>query len=145
MSPELIRSLDLIKALMPPDQPWWIIGSTALHLSGLDISPKDIDVVASAEVIEAARIALNAPSPPPRHDPKFRSNPYFQHTPDGGLEIDFMGDLEVLSAGLWHGLQIESQLMVAGVRIPSLGEQRRILSLFGRDKDLARIKAMDGL
>ncbi|ESQ78239.1 hypothetical protein [Asticcacaulis sp. YBE204] len=138
MTPELRLSLDLIRSIMPQDQPWWIIGSTALCLSGVDIVPKDVDVFASSAVIEAARIKLNAETMPPRPDGRFRSNPYFQHTPEGGVEIDFMGDLEVFSGGEWGKLQIESEDWVDALPVPSLEEQVRILHLFGRDKDIVR-------
>ncbi|MDC7681953.1 hypothetical protein PQU92_01605 [Asticcacaulis sp. BYS171W] len=144
MTPELRLSLDLIRSIMPQDEPWWIIGSTALCLSGVDIVPKDVDVFASSAVIEAARVKLNATPMPPRPDGKFRSNPYFQHTPDGGVEIDFMGDLEVFSEDEWSKLQIESKVWIEGLPLPSLEDQAKILYLFGRDKDLKRIALIGG-
>ncbi len=146
MSPELIRSAELIARVMPAGGDWWIIGSAALALNGIAVEPKDIDVFASAAVIDAARAALDVPAMPSGSD-RFRSTPYFQFRPDGGVEIDFMGDLEVWSGGAWGGLHIESRLRVncgsVNVFTPSLDEQRRILHLFGRPKDLARAALID--
>jgi len=146
MSPELIRSAELIARLMPQDGAWWIIGSSALALRGIDVEPKDIDVFASAQVIEAARLALGVSAMPSGSD-RFRSSPYFQYRPDGGVEIDFMGGLQVWSKGIWTDLQIESTVLVScgsvTLFVPSLNEQARILHLFGRPKDLARGALID--
>lgn len=145
MPPDLRRSLDLIRRLMPPEQPWWLIGSAALFLSGVRVTVRDVDVYGPSEVIEVALIALGVPVSPPRADARFRSSPYFQYRPDDGLEIDFMGGLQVFSAGEWHELRIESDAWIEGVRVPTLSEQAAILRLFGRPKDRARLALMPGL
>ncbi len=141
MSPDLIRSAELITRAMPADARWWIIGSAALALSGVDVAPGDVDVFAASDIIEAARLALGVEALPSGSD-RFRSSPYFQVRPVGGLEIDFMGGLEVHAGGAWHPLQIETRVPVsvgnAVLHLPSLDEQARILRLFGRPKDLAR-------
>lgn len=139
MADPLQISLDLIAAVMPADAPWWIIGSTALKLSGIDVEPRDVDVFAASEVIETARVKLGAAAMAPRPDAQFRSNPYFQFRPQGGLEIDFMGNLEVISRDAWTPLVIDSRVAVDRMFVPSLDEQARIFRLFGRPKDLARI------
>ncbi len=141
MSPELIRSAQCIARVMPADGDWWIIGSAALALSGIPVEPKDIDVFAASDVIELARRGLGATAIPSGSD-RFRSSPYFQFEPEGGLPIDFMGGLEVLVANVWISLQIESRAAVTvgsiTLFIPNLEEQARILHLFGRPKDLTR-------
>lgn len=144
MPPDLRRSLDLIRRLMPPEQPWWLIGSAALFLSGLPVTVRDVDVYGPSAVIEAARIALGVPVSPPRADNRFRSRPYFQYRPPGGLEIDFMGGLQVFSAGDWRELRIESDMWIEGVRVPTLSEQAALLRLFGRPKDRARLALISG-
>ncbi len=147
MSPEVIRSAEVIARVMPAGANWWIIGSAALALSGLDVEPKDIDVFAASGVIEQARRALGVAATPAGSD-RFRSNPYFQFRPEGGLEIDFMGGLEVLAEGTWTRLHIESHTAVtigsATLFVPGLEEQGRILRLFGRPKDLAREAQIGG-
>ena len=141
MSPELIRSAELIARVMPADADWWIIGSAALALSGIDVTPRDIDVFAASDVVEAARRALDVAARPSGSD-RFRSSPYFQFRPEGGVEIDFMGSLEVRSNDAWIGLRIESRLPVScgpeTLFVPSLDDQAAILRLFGRPGDLAR-------
>lgn len=146
MSPELICSAECIARVMPANADWWVIGSAALALSGIDVEPRDIDVFAASEVIEAARAALNVPAMPSGSD-RFRSQPYFQFFPTGGLEIDFMGGLQVHSAGEWIDLRIESKLLVScgkiGLFVPSLDDQVRILTLFGRPKDVERLELIE--
>ncbi len=143
MADPLQISLDFVATVMPADAPWWIIGSTALKLSGVEVEPRDVDVFAASGVIEAVRLKLGAAAMAPRPDAQFRSMPYFQFQPEGGLEIDFMGNLEVFSRGSWTALAIESRIIAGNIFIPSLDEQRRILHLFGRPKDLARIELID--
>ena len=147
MSPELIRSAECIARIMPAHSDWWIIGSAALLLSGIDVEPQDVDVFAASDVVEAARAALGVPVMPSGSD-RFRSNPYFQFQPAGGVPIDFMGGLEVRSSDTWHRLRIESKLAVTvgntTLFVPTLDEQARILRLFDRPKDLARAALIAG-
>jgi len=142
MSPELIRSTEVIARVMPGDRDWWIIGSAALALSGISVEPQDIDVFAASDVIEQARLALGVPAMPSGSD-RFRSIPYFQFHPEGGLPIDFMGGLEVRVADTWVPLHIESRVSVSirnvTLFVPDLEEQVAILRLFDRPKDLARV------
>ena len=141
MSPELVHSAECLARIMPADSQWWIIGSAALALSGIPVEPRDIDIFAASDVIEAARVALKVPAMPSGSD-RFRSDPYFQFQPKRGLPIDFMGGLEVLSNDTWIRLHIESCIAVtignAKLFVPTLEEQAAILRLFGRPKDLAR-------
>ncbi len=141
MSPALIRSAECIARVMPANADWWIIGSAALALSGIDVEPRDIDVFAASNVIEAARMVLGVPAVPSGSD-RFRSSPYFQFCPDGGVDIDFMGGLQVKSADGWIDLRIKSKVVVtcgnASLFVPSLDDQLSILTLFGRPKDQAR-------
>ncbi len=141
MSPEFTRSAECLTRVMPAGSDWWLIGSAALALSGIDVTPRDIDVFAASDVIEAARRTLGVAASPSR-SALFRSAPYFQAKPEGGIEIDFMGGLEVHAAGKWTSLHIESRISItygnATFFVPSLEEQAAILRLFGRPKDLAR-------
>ncbi len=147
MPPKLVRSAECIARIMPADSDWWIIGSAALQLSGIPVEPKDIDVFAASDVIEAARAVLGVPVMPPGSD-RFRSSPYFQFQPGEGLSIDFMGGLEVFSKNAWTSLRIESRIAVtvgnATLFVPTLDEQARILRLFDRPKDLARAALIAG-
>lgn len=146
MSPKLVRSAEVIARVMPAGADWWIIGSAALALSGVEVEPRDIDVFAASRVIEVARRALDVVTMPSSNE-RFRSDPYFQLCPDGGLEIDFMGALQVKTGERWVDLRIESKIRATcgsvTLFVPSIAEQGRILRLFGRPKDLARAALID--
>ena len=146
MSPELVRSAELIARIMPAGADWWIIGSAALALSGIDVEPRDIDVFAASDVMEAVRATLGVAAMPSSSD-RFRSDPYFQFHPEAGVEIDFMGGLQVWSESEWISLHIESKCPVTcgsgTLFVPNLDDQVCILRLFGRPKDLARIALIE--
>ncbi|WKL56457.1 hypothetical protein Q1W73_12245 [Asticcacaulis sp. ZE23SCel15] len=144
MTQALLRTFDFLSEVMPREPSWRVIGSAALWLSGVPIVPlpADVDVVASFEVIEGVRKALKVSLPvASRPDERFRSHRFFQYKPDGGVVIDFMGDLEVFS-GEWECLRFESCVSTGGVFVPDLHEQMAILRRFGRPKDLQRIETV---
>lgn len=124
--------------------PWWIIGSAALALAGVpDAPPQDIDVLCSAEDAGRLRAAWSAyldAGHAPQDGARFRSAfSRFAHLP---MPLEAMGGLEVRTDAGWQPLQVREDMAIDAdghaVRVPTLGEQRRILHLFGRDKDLAR-------
>lgn len=124
--------------------PWWIIGSAAMALAGVPGTlPQDIDVLCGRE--DAGRLRA-AWSPhldalyTPRDEARFRSAfSRFIHLP---IPLEAMGGLEVQTADGWQPLHVGQDMAVdvdgVAVRVPTLDEQRRILRLFGRAKDLAK-------
>jgi ABC-type multidrug transport system ATPase subunit len=88
--------------------------------------------------------AAGSPAPGAR----FRSDPYHRVDRPGCLPIETMGDLEVLSNGIWRKVRPETRVAVdigdATVFIPTLDEQLAILRLFGREKDLAKVGMVEG-
>ena len=58
------------------------------------------------------------------------------------MPVEVMGDLEVRVAGDWQPVRVASEVQVEvngqAIPVPALFEQRRILALFGREKDLAK-------
>ncbi|MDC7674707.1 hypothetical protein [Asticcacaulis machinosus] len=144
MTQALLRTFDFLREVMPPEPSWRVIGSGALWLSGVPVvpQPEDVDVVAPFEVIEGVRRALKVSLPvASKPDERFRSRPFFQYRPDGGVIVDFMGDLDVFGVE-WHRLRFESCVSAGGIFLPDLNEQVAILRRFGRPKDLQRIEAV---
>ncbi|GGZ40585.1 hypothetical protein [Asticcacaulis endophyticus] len=144
MTQALLRTFDFLSEVMPREPAWRVIGSAALWLSGVPVVPlpADVDVVAPFEVIEGVRKALQVSLPvASRPDERFRSHPFFQYKPDGGVVIDFMGDLEVFS-GEWSCLHFESCVSIGEIFVPDLHEQVTIMRRFGRPKDLQRIETV---
>jgi len=128
--------------------PWWLIGSTAMLLSGVDgVVPGDIDVLTSERDAEAfvARHAdmLDGNHRPPG-DALFRSRfARFRFSP---LPVEVMGGLQVRRDGAWVPVRIEATRMVdcggALVPAPEPTEQLRLFEWFGRDKDLDKARRL---
>jgi len=122
--------------------PWWLIGSTALHLAGeAEELPHDIDVLTSERDAEAF-IALHAGRLERDHEPadgtRFRSR--FARFGFDPLPVELMGGLQVAREGAWVPVRIEATRIIdcAGqaVPVPTLAEQLRLFEWFGREKDL---------
>ncbi|MBW8882334.1 MAG: hypothetical protein JF615_13180 [Asticcacaulis sp.] len=129
-------------AAVAPAAPWWLIGSVAAKLCGIDLEPEDVDVCASESIIEAMLTKLGVEPETRGQNDRFRSSPFCRVPVEGGLPIEVMGDLHVRQDGAWRPLVITTRLPVAvaggTVYVPSLEEQARIFELFGRPKDLAK-------
>ncbi len=138
----LAVSLARIVAAAPAGADWWLIGSVAAKLSGINVEPQDVDVLASTATIEAIADNLGGGVSQGNRNERFRSRPFCRVTVEHGLDIELMGDLEVCRSGIWQPLVVTSRVAVeiaAGtVYVPLLGEQVRIFELFGRPKDLAK-------
>lgn len=128
-----------------------LIGSAALILSGIKIDKiNDLDILTSdrdSDYLQAAwgsrRINEGISTDANRFSSKFASYKF------PVLDIEIMGALQVNRNGIWERLQVtEDRIIVTGgfeIKIPTLREQKRILQLFNREKDLERIKLIDKL
>lgn len=127
---------------------WVIIGSVAAYLSGADLVPKDVDYCASAEMIMRL-IGSDIGQNTAQNGQKIFSNPYFTVTAEGGIPIDFMGDLSVYDGNKWQKLVFKSRKSIkfefGDIYIPEVWEQIEILKAFGREKDLAKLPLLQAL
>jgi hypothetical protein len=131
--------------------PWWIIGSAAMALSGVPgVAPDDVDVLCSQRDADALRVAWRAhvdDGHVPQDGARFRSR--FARFTQLHMPLEVMGGLEVMSAEGWQPVRVAATACacIGGIEVPvpSLAEQVRILRLFGRGKDLARVAVLTGL
>lgn len=141
-SNDLQSAIDFVAAAMPGDSDWWIIGSAAVALLGLEVTVADVDIVASPDVVAGVLKHLGAAPLPPKTDSRFRSRPFARIERAGMLPVELMGGLEVNGTDGWQPLHIRSRQRVragaATVYIPSPEEQIAIFHRFGRDKDFVR-------
>ncbi len=136
----LFRLLELLDG---EQEPWWIIGSTAMVLSGIEgIVPEDIDVVAEGDMLRRVLAKAGVTEVAPKPHNQFRSNPYARIPVAGGADIEVQGDLELFENGAWTRLNFASRVPVplgnATLYVPCLDEQVRIFRRFGRAKDLMK-------
>lgn len=150
MDAALASALQEIARAAPPGRDdWWIIGSAALVLAGVEgIEPADVDLLGSSETLLGFLDRWGERPARPRPGARFRSDPYHRVDRPGSLPIETMGNLEVLSNGIWRKVRPATRVAVDigddAVFIPTLDEQLAILRLFGREKDLAKIGMVEG-
>ena len=150
MSPDMTSSFALIAdALQEARDDWWLIGGAAFWAHGLAAAGlKDIDVLlsyADAKQI-ARRYDLHAISV--EGTDLFRSRALFQWmTP--AIPVEFMSELEVKSGAQWHPVlpNTREEIILEGMQVfvPDADELMHIGKLFGRPKDLARVKQLQNL
>jgi hypothetical protein len=121
---------------------WWLIGSAAMVLMGVDLPAiDDIDILttpAGARAL-AARWGLEPTTPGPSE--RFDSEVFF-HRSDTPLAVEVMAGFRVKAAGAWVPVLPKSRVALAGPGgpwfAPSRGELLDMLALFGRAQDLRR-------
>ncbi len=137
------RSLATLIAAAPEGcDDWWLIGSAAAHLSGIDLEPQDVDVFGGRATIERFLANLGVVTQAGSQSDRFRSTPFQSLSVENGLPLEFMGDLHVRDGDEWHPLRLTTRVSVntpyGRVYMPSLAEQKAVFELFGRPKDLAK-------
>jgi hypothetical protein len=140
MDERLAATLQLIAAKAPQADDWWIIGSAAAALMGVDLEPQDVDIFGGADTIRQFCAALGSAPKPAAANPLFKSEPFEVFTGEGLLPIELMGDMQLYRDGVWTPFAILSRISVefggGTVYVPSLPEQAAIFTAFGRSKDL---------
>ena len=128
---------------------WCIIGSSAMILSGIKLDNTfDIDILTTDKGSDELQKSLHeymVVNPVTKENDLFRSN--FAQFNFPLMNVEAMGGLQVKKNGIWQNVHISDFCEVPignmVVKIPTLDEQKRLLLLFGRDKDLKRIRLFD--
>ena len=135
---------------------FYVIGASAMILSGIEVGETaDIDILTtemnSCKLQHLLKTYMEI-SPETKEDDLFRSN--FARFKLPLMDIEVMGDLQIKKNDIWQSVCVkeykemnkkigkEQYLVFIGnliIKIPTIEEQKRILSLFGREKDLKRI------
>ena len=123
---------------------FYIIGASALILSGIEIeNTSDIDILVSERDAVWLRKEWENKSINfiPSNSFLFRSNYSRYEFPN--MDIEIIGSLEVKKEGVWKPVIIKDFIIFNTdefkIKIPTIGEQVRILIFFGRKKDLDRL------
>ncbi len=132
--------------LYPLNDPWWIIGSAAVVLHGVDPGTiRDIDILVSPNDAKTLSSSLQCKNMADQRSNRFRS--VYLLKPDfGPFPVEIMAGLEFQSNGHWLALTPKTRQMfpIAGQKlyVPSRQELITILQLFGREKDLRRAEML---
>ena len=150
LSARLETSLRMLsQQAMRVDEDWIIIGSTAANLMGADIEPEDVDVLGTSESVSKLLALFGRTGTEKPGHPLFRSAVFERIDIEGGLPLEFMGDLTLVHGDDRTPVKARTRIAVDGafgtVYAPSLEEQIQLLRRFGRDKDLARIPLLEAV
>lgn len=128
---------------------FYIIGASAMILSEVEIGETfDIDILtteANSLKLQQLLSRYIEVAPKTKENDLFRSNFARFHLPL--MDIEVMGDLQIKKNNVWLPVFVEKyrEIFIGNliIRIPTLEEQKRILSFFGREKDLKRIPTLN--
>lgn len=123
--------------------PWWVLGSAAMALIGVDPGQiGDIDVLVSLRDAERLGDAHQLQNQADGGTEQFRSSVFLQ--PDlGERRVEIMSGYEIRRGDKWEPVQPASRLRVmlddAALFVPERWEQIEILNRLARPKDRERI------
>jgi hypothetical protein len=148
MTPELDTTLRSVAAAMASfPEGWWMIGSAALALHGIEAGPvKDVDLLVDLSLAPAVldRLGVAPLTLPP--NPLFRSA-VFARWDVPRVPVEMMAGFQVSVGGIWRPVEPRSRerTMIgdAPLFVPDRSELLSLFRLFGRPKDAARIAALE--
>lgn len=143
--PRLARTLDIVaEAASTLQQRWWIIGSAAAILAGLDEPVADVDLLAGEADARLLLRSWGTEPQPPSPSLLFASS-VFARVLLAPLPIEVMAGTRVRGEPLVPRTRIEVPWGERGLYIPDIAEQIAILRRFGRDKDVRRAERLEAL
>jgi hypothetical protein len=140
--------VEVARALRSANDPWWIIGSAAVLLSGGNPGDvADVDVIVSASDLEVLYAPLGLSDTPDTSKAIFRSQ-RFGRWRAPPLDVEFMAGLELRVDDHWHRIAPITRRAVrigdCDVFVPERHELVALLTKFGRPKDLVRAATLAG-
>ena len=128
---------------------FYIIGASAMILSDIEIGEtSDIDILTTEMNSLKLQCSLKAYmeiAPETKEDGLFASN--FARFNLPLMDVEVMGNLQIKKNNVWQFVYVQEyrEIFIGDliIRIPTMEEQKRILSLFGREKDLKRILVLN--
>ena len=141
--------LSIAAELQEINPEFYVIGASAMILSGIEIGEtSDIDILTTevnASKLQHLLKMYMEVAPETKENDLFHSN--FARFNFPLMDIEVMGNLQIRKNNIWQPVWVQEyrEVLVGEiiVRIPTVEEQKRILSLFGREKDLKRLQMLD--
>ena len=146
---DAVRTLAAVAEVMEAAQdPWWLIGGSAVALHGLGVAIADVDVLVSARDLRRVMVELDLACQEGVAIDRVRSDIWVRWTALP-LGVDFMSGLHIRSGERWTRVAPISREAVAvegaTLYVPSRAELADICRLFGRPKDLERAEGLSRL
>lgn len=147
LAPDLRKTLVMVaEAMRDARDPWWVIASAAVALHGVTpIEVGDVDLVMSVGDVRRLMDALDISPIEDGASSLFRSTLFGRwETPP--LVVEIMAGFHVETAGGWTEVLPRTRVPVfvegAVVYVPEREELAGMLRLFGRPKDLERVRLL---
>lgn len=146
----IIRTIaSIINELQEVAPEFYVIGASAMILSGIEIGEtSDIDILTTEVNSSRLQRLLNRYmeiAPKTKEDDLFRSD--FARFNLPLMNIEVMGNLQIKKGNVWQSVCVHEykEMLIEDltVRMPTIKEQKRILALFGREKDLKRMPLLN--
>jgi len=131
------------------DDDWWLIGSAALVLNGVELATiGDVDLLTTPAAARRLAQRWGCELKAPGSNDLFRSEVYFQWT-ETPLPVDVMAGFQVKSGGVWRPVWPKTRMAIswlgATFYTPSRAELLDLLVLFDRPKDRERATLLRAL
>jgi len=149
ISDELLEAIKILTIKLKGVR-WTLIGSANLAVHGIEINPKDIDVLTDSKEITKIKSVLK------EYEKKLFSygekglfKSYLAEYKINKIKVEIMADFEVKRKNKWISLSDRLNnlniIKLNGVEIPvsSLDEQLKGYKKLGRDKDKLKIKLIE--
>ncbi|MBB4037511.1 hypothetical protein GGR21_003428 [Dysgonomonas hofstadii] len=146
---KIIRTLnEATPGLELLEDDFFVIGASAIILSGIEIgNTNDIDILTSTRDSAKLKKIWNDKienNPLMKESELFKSD--FSRYSFSEMDIEIEGDLLVYKENHWLEVNVHKYVSIEinnlFIKIPTIEEQMRILRLFGREKDMKRLKLM---
>jgi len=126
---------------------WAIVGSTSLALKGIEIGPKDIDILTTKEgVYKISSLLKEYEAKPVKFSESKIFSSHFGRFLIDGIKVEVMGDLKAKVEGKWVSLTDRLKRLKyvkvgnARIPVPSLEDQLEVYSKLKRRKDLKEVR-----
>jgi len=148
--PGMAATLELIADdLRGLTEDWWLIGSAAMVLMGVDLPAiDDVDILTTPAGARALAVRWGLEPTTPGPSERFDSEVFFQRS-DTPLAVEVMAGFRVKTTAGWVPVLPKTRVAMAGPGkpwfAPSRDELLDMLALFGRAQDLERAALLRAL
>jgi hypothetical protein len=131
------------------DITWVLVGSTSLALQGVDVTPRDIDILTDeAGAYKINELLKDCEVKPVAYRPSDTVRSYWGEFRVNDVKVEVMGDYQERVRGKWQGLSSRLAtpviIQLGGMQLPvsSLEAQLRSYESAGQDTETSKIEAI---
>ncbi|MEM5836239.1 MAG: hypothetical protein QXI23_02125 [Candidatus Aenigmatarchaeota archaeon] len=141
-----MKVLERLCELLGRKVEWMVVGSASLALQGVEIEPKDIDILTTKEgAYKISSILKEYEVKPVKFSKSRVFSSHFGKFRVEGIDVEVMGDLKAKVYGRWVSLtwRLKRPVFVKigklGIPVSRLEDQLKVYSMINRKKNLERV------